>query len=163
MLRRALGWLVFACVFAAAVGPSSADDAPDVKTLRARMADAAGKAPGNFRETILGHGSFELKEITYRLGDDVRRTFDRGPVHEERGMYHGERWHQDANGLTIVDEAEPDSPRADTLRTTVARVTTPVDAYLIAQLNVRGHGTREYVDPQTYLRLREDSIEADGT
>jgi len=51
----------------------------------------------------------------------------------------------------------------DTMTATVTRVREPFDAYVIADLNVRGYGTRSYVDPQTWLLVRNDVIRAAGT
>ena len=124
----------------------------------------AGPRPDNYREKIVGAGTLgETHETTLRRGDDRRYTFDRGLVHYESGTYKGERWHQNVNGLTIVDEPEPGESRRDPVTTTVKRVSAPVDAYVITALNVRGNGTREYVDPKTYLSVRVESLQTGHT
>ena len=42
-------------------------------------------------------------------------------------------------------------------------MTTPVDAYVLSSLNNRSQGTRDYVDPKTYLTLRRERLDPHGT
>jgi len=148
-----------AFVLALGVGvPAGAQDALlDAATLRARIAAAEGPVPANFRETIAG----PTTRTTYHRGTDVRTVFQRGPIHTEAGSYHGERWIQDANGLTAVDEPAPAPPLPPA--PTVKRVAQPFDAYVIESLDAAGYGTREFVDPATSRVLRVEQIAPIGT
>jgi predicted aspartyl protease len=101
--------------------------------------------------------------MTFRLGDDVRHTFDRGGIHSESGTYHGEDWVQDENGLVIADAKDPGKAVPDKVTTTVRRVSTPVDAYVVSELNVRSAGTRRYYDPATFRLLRIEDVGPEGT
>lgn len=140
---------------------------PDAATLRAQVDAAKGAEPANYRDTIVETGSYTGRTIHYQIGKDYRETDDEGPVHTEEGTFQGESWHLSANGLVVVEQPDPVNETVasggDRAVATVTRVTTPVDGYLIAELNRSGHGTRTYVDPVSHQPLREEIISARGT
>jgi predicted aspartyl protease len=78
-------------------------------------------------------------------------------------MLHGQRWHQNANGQTVMDQPDPGVATADKATTTLAAVATPVNGYVLATLNKRGEGTKEYVEAATWHVVRRDVISAAGT
>jgi predicted aspartyl protease len=78
-------------------------------------------------------------------------------------VYKGDRWHENENGHVVLDQADPGLESGETFTTTVTRVSTPVNAYVIANLNASGHGTREYIDPSSYFVVRRENIAPNGT
>jgi predicted aspartyl protease len=147
--------------------PADADTLPTADEIRAKNDAFTGPKPKNYRETIVALGepgtSAESRRTTFRSDDDVRHTFDSGGIHSEYGTYHGEDWVQNENGLVIADAKDPGKAVPDKITTTVRRVSTPVDAYVISELNVRSAGTRSYYDPVTFRLLRIEDVGPGGT
>jgi hypothetical protein len=163
---RSRAWvLVAALIFASPLlgAPAPADEpVSDAVTIRAHVRAAAGDVPSAYRETdeIAYSNGTTTVEHDYVRGKDHRYVYDSGPVHTEEGLLGGDEWSMNANGQVIVDDpddrsdlVEPDAPKD-----VVTPVKTPVDGYLIAAIDKRGRGTKEYVDPTTVARrpLRDD-------
>ena len=151
----------------AAILPAAADVAtasvPDVATLRAKVAAAEGTRPDRERITETSTaGGMTRKTVVLRAGKDVRADEVAGPFSTASGSFGGQRWRQNANGETILVQPEAGRASGEAETTTVTRVTTPADAYVIAQLNARGQGTKEYVDAATYRLIRHDDITPTG-
>jgi len=114
------------------------------------------------------HETFDVAGLhgtstTVRKGDDVAETDYTGPFTTASGTYKGQDWHQNENGQTVLDEADPGLAVADPTTTTVAAITTPVVGYVISDLNKRGHGSREYVDSSTWRVVRREYVSAAAT
>lgn len=162
-MRVMLALLFLLCAYSAPV-PGGADDLPTAKEIRDRAGAARGPVPANYRETIVGTGAVgDLRETTFHLGDDERKTFDHGGLHSESGTYHGERWEQDPNGLTVVAVKDPDTSIKDPIKTTVTHVTVPLDAYVISELNARNAGKRTFYDAATFHIVRIERVGPNGT
>jgi predicted aspartyl protease len=147
-------------------GVAAAPDAlvPDAQTLRARMAEAAGAPNLNFSETIVGTGNEgQVISTHYRRGEDELTAVTRGAIRTSYGTERGADWHQNANGITVPDLPDPGFVAHVKVVTTVKRVSSPLDAYVLTELNRSGYGMREYLDPDTGLVLRRDEISAAGT
>ncbi len=147
------------------VSARAADGAlPDAATIRARVT-AAAALPTAFRETtvtVTSNGTTTTRRRIER-GNDWREIVEQGPFHTESGQTKDDAWHQNDNGQTVIDEPEPGVAKADPTTTTVSRVSTPVDAYVVSELNLRGHGTRRFVDPATWRIVRREIVTANGT
>ena len=156
--------LLFLFCMASLCVPGSADELPAAAIIEAKSLAAAGPVPKNYSETVLGSGSLgDIKTVTYRAGDDSRTTSDRGGYHSERGTYHGENWRQDYNGLTYLVPKDPDEAAEDKPKTTVARVTRPVNAYLVTKSAADGSTTRTFYDPVSFHALRYEYGSAAGS
>ncbi len=143
--------------------PSVADTLPTAGEIEAKAAAAAPKLPDNYRETIVSTGTLgNRKTVRYQRGKDYRITRERGGVHTELGSFQGEAWYTTRNGLTLIDEAAAGKESDEKLVTTVARVSTPVDAYIVSHMNARKAGTRTYYDPVTFQTLRVETIDEYG-
>ena len=140
--------------------PAAAADVPDAATLRGLVDAAQGPVPANFRETVV---SGTTTRTTFHRGADVRAVVDRGPIRTEQGFYRWTRWHQDANGLTVIDDRVAAGVPPATTATVVKRVTAPVSGYLVESLDANGYGTRQFIDPETYAVMRTERIDAGGT
>jgi predicted aspartyl protease len=165
MRRWVLAPLAF-CVLAIVSGMPAAPDSvlPDAQALQAQMDVAMGPPSGNYRETIVGTGDEGVTVSSrYRRGDDELVTRTRGPIRTSYGTYRGTDWHQDANGISVADEPDPGPVARLKTTASVQRVSSPVDAYVLTELDGSGNGTRDYVDPASYLVLRHDQIGASGT
>jgi len=157
---------VAACVlvvFFALGSGARADDLPDALTLRAKSTAAYGAATPNGSETITSvNASFTTVRHSYHRGSDVLDVFDAGPIHTESGIIHGERWHQNDNGHTVIELPERAPPGAEPTTTTVTRVHTPIDAFVIATLTKNGSGSRDFIDAQTYFNVRRELLGPTG-
>jgi clan AA aspartic protease (TIGR02281 family) len=136
---------------------------PDLAAVRARVKAAAIK-PAAWRETIVSTSTDGLTTTVQNLhkGDDWRDIVERGPFHTEQGSIKGQAWHQNDNGQSVVDEPDPGHAAPEKTTTTLTRVNTPVEAYVVAELNAHGWGEKEYVDPATWLIVRDEEIGASG-
>lgn len=147
-------------------GPVGAADAvPDAATIRERMHAAAGPVAENFRETdetVTSNGTTTI-EHDFTRGKDHRYTYDAGPFHSEDGVFHGDAWHMNDNGQVVMDQSDPGEATTDKITTTVTAIQTPVAGYVIATLNARGHGTKEYIDGTTWHLVRRDRVSPNGT
>ncbi len=157
--------LFFACL----VLPYSivtADDVPDAATLHARVRTASGPDPDNYRETItwtLADGSL-AKQQTFQVGKDRRVTLDVGGIHSERGTFNGDAWHQNDNGLTVINEPDPLASKGPAKERGVVRsVMSPAPLLEIADVNSQGLGDKEYVDPASYHIVRDEWTDRGGT
>lgn len=156
--------LGFAVLLALGPGPARAEDAlPTLDAIRAKVR-AATALPSAYKETyviVSSDGSTNTTTSVVR-GDDERQATDVGPFHTESGTFKDQDWHQNDNGQTVIDQPDPGNAKPDPIATRVTRVAVPVDAYVIAKLNVRGQGTRDYVDPQTWRIVRHEVVTANG-
>lgn len=164
-VRAVLALLLLGCWGAVpALADAPAEALPDSATLRERVARAYGAVPDNYRDVIVGSGTLgAITTTTLRSGADSRVITERGISHTERGRSKGENWHQDANGLTVIDVNDPGNAVRDAITTTVKRVHEPVEAYVISSLDSREHGTRQFIDPVTYHTIRLETVTANGT
>lgn len=167
MPARVFSWLlivVFAAPVVAAAAPEDSGNALDLPTLRARIVAAHGKLPSRERVTeAYTRGGLSGKVVTTRDGNDSRIDNSYGPLMSARGEFHGQAWHQNENGETVLEQPEPGVATREATTTTVTRVTTPLDAWVIATLNAAKAGTKEYLDPKTYRILRFERVGPTGT
>ncbi len=141
----------------------AADALPDSQTLRDRSEAAHGPVAAAYKQIIDFTGTAASgTRFIYRRGADHREIVDAGPLHTETGMYGGDRWHLNANGHVVIDQDDPGLASKESLTTTVTRVSTPLDAYVIATLNAKGFGTREFFDPQTNYLVRREASAPNG-
>lgn len=159
-------WIV--PVLVSALVPTLAPPAaiPDAATLRERVLAARGPDPVNAAQTVtITAGGNAVAEHVYVLGSDVRITRDAGIIHEERGRFGNEQWHQNANGLTVFDGSSdapvgipgvPEPPGAGTVRAAGG-------SYVVSDVDANGLGVRETIDAATYRILKMEQIGRGGT
>ena len=143
----------------------SAQVVPDEATIREKIRAARGAVIETYRETdeiVRSNGSTTIEHDFVR-GKDYHYLFDTGPFHREDGVYRGEGWHMNDNGQVIVDEADPGQAVAETTAARVTAIHAPVEGFMLATLNARGHGTKEYVDGSTWYIVRRDAVTPNGT
>ena len=131
--------------------------APDALAIRARLASAEGTEPDRERlvETYT-LGGLAGKSVIIRHGADVRSDDVYGPLATAAGAHDGLKWHQNANGETVLEQPDPGHAVPEATTTSVERVASPLDAYVITERNAHGYGIVQYVDPATYRLLREE-------
>jgi predicted aspartyl protease len=168
-VKRALAFataLVALAVSAAGTAPAQ-QTALDEAAIRAKVKEAVGEYAESYREVddIAYSNGTSTTEHDYRRGKDFRYVFDSGPLHTEQGSYHGEVWYMNANGQVVFDDpADPDGPAdADAPKAVVTRIQAPVDGYLLARLDARGRGVKEYVDATTWQLVRRERVTPRGT
>ncbi len=142
----------------------------DAKTLAALVYSARGRVNShNYRETIEFTSGDSKGSIVYTLaGRSWSEQYDDGEYRTQRGVLRSSSWSQDPNGIVVVGEGfmgtGPDTGMpAPPPVGIVLRVSTPVDAWLVASLDRDGFGRKMYVDPQTFLPIRVDNVTVNGT
>ncbi|MBD5604625.1 MAG: clan AA aspartic protease, partial [Candidatus Eremiobacteraeota bacterium] len=163
MIRRlASAAIVVAWVGSASPAPA-ADDVPSADKIREHVLAVVGPPLASYRET-LDETAFGLRRhsVVVAAGADYREPTDAGPLHTASGVYHGQRWRQNANGETILAPPNPGLVAPESYTTSVRRVTTPVDGYVVSSLDRAGYGTKRYVEAATWHEVRTESIRASG-
>lgn len=160
---RAAKFALLCMIFA--MSPVGAQQGMDAVTLHQRMIEAQGKPPDQYREEIMttssATGTFLRRE--YHRGLDFRIISGSGPYQRQNGRIEAREWDQDANGITTIHELPPAEDRTDARRVTVTRVTQPVQAWRLADLDVHGYGTIQYIDPASFHLVRTGTVSATGT
>ena len=162
---RRVSCLLAALFVALPVAAHAQDAVPDVATIRERVRAATGALPAAWRQTTVTTSSNETTTTVTHVqrGTSWREVNATPPFHSERGAANDQAWHQNDNGQTIVDQADPGLATREATTTTVRAVHSPVEAYVIATLNGGGYGLKEYVDPTTWRVLRRESVGVNGT
>lgn len=140
----------------------AADDIPTADDLvaRSKAAAASDKRPETERESwVIRVTGLDGTLETVRRGADVATEMTLGPFRTAHGTDHGEKWHQNENGETILERPEP-SQAEHAVTQTVSRVREPVDAWLIVTTYASGHVQRSYYDPRTYQLVRLERVSA---
>ena len=143
---------------------ASPSEPADVAALRAKIRAARGRLPTAERvvETVVRNAA-TTRESTVRIGDDVRTTTASGPFQTARGTFQGQQWHQNFNGLTILDQERAGREARERRTVSLSHVTTPLVADVISDLDPKRHGTLTYVDPATSRVVRVDDVTATET
>ncbi len=161
---RRLAPLVLAALAAATRSVRAADAGctpPTPDALRTAIAAAIGKTPGSTSTTLVfSENGLAGRRVTLRDGADYVETTTVGPFRTARGSRHGTAWHQDENGQTILEAADPGHATGDPAVTTIACAAAPLAGYVVSVLDGAGYGSRAYVDSQTYRVYRQDLIAA---
>jgi clan AA aspartic protease (TIGR02281 family) len=165
MSRTTAAIVTILVVAASTIAGRAADDIPDSATIRARIAAATGVDHTAWHETYastFSNGTTMIEQVAHR-GRDVRVRLDYGPFHTESGSYKGQDWHQNDNGQTILDQPDPEAPIPEVTTTRVTHVHAPIDAYVVATLDRRAYGQRDYIDPATWHVVRRETLRPTGT
>jgi predicted aspartyl protease len=165
VLRRSGPVCVFALLVALVAPAGSApNEVPDPATIREKIRTAAGPVPETYRETDETVSSNGMTTVEHDFVSPAGRryTFDTGRLHSERGVSGTDAWHMNDNGQVILDQPDPGLATREQTTTTVQAIHTPVEGYVIATLNVQGHGTKDYVDAATWRIVRREQLTANG-
>lgn len=140
-------------------GPVSAEGLPTAEMIRKKIAAAAGTPPKKMTMVVTydRHGT-RGRRTSFRIGDDARSTIEEAPFAYQYGEFEKQAWHQNENGQTVLDQADPGLAKADTMTTTIVPIVVPVVGYLISSLNSAGFGSREYVEAATSHVVRADEV-----
>ena len=157
--------LSLATIGAASPSPEpSASVPPDVAQLRAKIDAARGKRPVNERIVeVFDEDGRASTRTTIREGDDERVREVDGPFVTESGTFGGQNWHQNENGLTVLDQPRHGGEAEEKRTLTLRHITSPIVADVIADLDPKGDGTKTYVDPATSRIVRIDRIRPNET
>jgi len=163
--RRTISYLALvplavACFGVASPSPDASPSVPaDVVQLRAKIEAARGKHPVDERivEAFDQDGRTSTR-TTIREGDDVRVREVDGPFVTESGTFGGQDWHQNENGLTVLDQPRRGGEAEERRTVSLTHITSPIVADVIADLDPKGDGTKTYVDPATSRIVRFDRI-----
>jgi hypothetical protein len=159
-MARSFGSVLFAFALAASACPArAAGSVPTSAEIEAKVRAAAGPAIPSYREVVdsMG-GGVAMHAVTLRSGRDYREEIDDGPLHTAYGSIGGQAWRQNANGETILMQADPGLAVPDATTETVTPIDSPANGYLVSSLDVRGEGLKRYVDGATWHVVRVDSV-----
>jgi len=133
---------------------------PGTKALTLNDVIARAKAAAEFSSStkteiedwdLVAEGLSGTQTIA-RRGRDFTVTTRLGPFLTERGRAANQPWHQDENGVTVLDHDRSERVTAHSLE----RVSTPVEAYVVLETLASGHVLRSYYDPRTFVLLRRE-------
>ena len=132
---------------------------PDAAALRALVAAAEGPTPESERlvETY-NVGGLIGRTVVVRHSANERSDDVYGALRTSAGIYNGLRWHQNANGETVLEQPDPGRVVVEPAKTSVSLGGKPASDYVIAELDAHGYGTRQYVDMQTYRITRDERV-----
>lgn len=138
--------------------PARSPAEPTAADIVARNRSATGserrEEPERERWTVRSAGLTGTLE-SVRDGNDNVMTTQLGPFRSQRGSFHGQRWHQNDNGETVLERLEPSqSERVAT--DGVSRVHDPVEAWAVTTTFASGHTLRSFYDPRTFLLVRTE-------
>jgi predicted aspartyl protease len=159
---RAFFAFALACLMCtAAPRPGGADQVPTAAEILAHVREAAGRPPATERVHIaIVRGDLNGERTVIRRGQDWVETSRVGPFSTARGRLRGYGWHQNENGITVIDGAAGDAPIGDSAASERGASVSVGDAndYVLAELDADGYGTKTFVEPATWRVVRQDTI-----
>jgi predicted aspartyl protease len=143
--------------------PSPAPAAPltaaDI-VARAKAADKAASPPSEIQDWALTRAGLAGTQHVVRRGDDLCETTVEGPFTTRSGRLGATAWHQNENGYTIVDVAEP-SQAAHPISETVKGPQPASPRYVVSRTLSSGLTERTFYDPADFVVMRRE-YERDG-
>ncbi len=160
MRRPLLAQLTALAFLASALPPATAATLapmPSAADLLARekAADKAALPATEVEDWTFTSGGLSGTEHILRRGDDTSETIVQGPFTTRRGTLGGKAWHQNENGYTIVDVAEP-SQATHAVAQSVVRTATPANRYVVSQTLSSGLVERTFYDPADLVVVRRE-------
>jgi len=162
---KAVATALALAALAAMALPARAQDSATVDELLARNRIASGmerRSESERESWTFRAGGLSGTLETLRRGSDILSTTMLGPFHSEHGIERGQRWHQNDNGETVLDRADP-SQSERVVAQAVARVREPLDGWELTTTYGSGHVLRDYYDARTYLLVRKEKTIAGQT
>ncbi len=149
----------------ASPSPSPAATAPSEAARLRETVDAARGVRPKAERVIeeFSENDRTQKRTTVRLGDDFRVNDDDGPFTTMYGKFGGQGWHQNENGLTVLDQPRKGVEARERRVESVRHVTSPIVADVIVDLDPKGDGTKTFVDPATHRIVRFERITPNET
>lgn len=163
--------LMFAlAAFAVSIAPAFAQEpasgpnpTPEELIARSKAAEDTERRPDAEHEVwAIRLANLEGTLELLRRGDDSITQTSLGPFRTARGVSRGQHWHQNENGETVLDRAEPSQVERPVSQT-VERVHDPVEAWLLTTTFSSGHVSRFFYDPRTYYVIRTEKTVAGHT
>jgi hypothetical protein len=137
---------------------------PTPAELKAHVEAARGTQPVSSREVDeTRQGGLVVHSVLVTAGDDYREDEVNGPVDTSSGRFGGQRWRQNANGQTVLEQPDPGEVAPERRVASVSRIATPVDGYVLSNLDAHGLGTKRYIEAATWHVVREDDIRVSMT
>jgi hypothetical protein len=144
---------------------AGAQDAPSPDDLLAKNRVASGaehRPQAEIEHWAVQRGAVDASLQTVRNGSDTKSVTVAGPFTTARGESGGQRWHQNENGETILDEPEPSQAEV-TVSQTVEHVSQPIAAWSLTTTYQSGHVVRNYYAAASYLLVRQETTAAQST
>ncbi|MBV9647733.1 MAG: aspartyl protease family protein [Candidatus Eremiobacteraeota bacterium] len=115
------------------------------------------------KATVWVRNGTTFRRTVWRRDKDYREDDQNGPFETQSGNYHGQRWRQDENGVTLLVQRDPGNERANQETSVVRRVQQPVDGYVIETRDAQRHTRRVFVDGASWRIVREEVATPNAT
>ncbi len=93
-----------------------------------------------------------------RRGEDYVETSVLGPFTTMRGSVGGKNWHQNENGITVLEEPEPAQSATPEPKRTLSRIAQPRDLWLVTSRLQNGAVAKTYYDFADLAIVREEIV-----
>jgi hypothetical protein len=153
----ALAALVCAALLSVHV-PARADATAEAFLARVKAEYAAARPKAEISEATLTTSGLSGTQRAVRRGEDRVETTILGPFTTLAGSVGGKAWHQDENGITVLEEPEPAPTAAPVPESRLVRVAQPRDLWLVTTELRKGETQKRYYDPQDLSLVREELV-----
>jgi hypothetical protein len=156
MIRRAAACLLAGALLSSGSGPLLAASPLTASELllREKAALKAALPASEVEDWTISEQGLTGTEHVVRRGQDESATLVLGPFTTRSGKVGGTAWHQNENGYTILDVAEP-SQAARALAPSLARTAQP-DRYVVTEMLSNGLLRRTFYDPADLTVVRRE-------
>jgi predicted aspartyl protease len=122
---------------------------------REKAAEKAALPASETEDWTFTRGGLTGTEHKIRRGDDSSDTTVEGPFTTRSGSFAGKAWHQNENGYTIVDVAEP-SQVSHAISQSLTSETAPRKRYMVSQTLSSGLTERTFYDEADFVVERRE-------
>ncbi len=132
--------------------PTPSPSLSDVLARAGAAAQDALSSKGEIEQWGVSMEGLSGSQAIVRRGKDFTSVTRLGPFTTARGRIGARDWHQDENGITVVDQVPTDR----LVTRSFERVSEPVEAYAVLETFASGRERRSYYDPKTYVLERRE-------
>jgi predicted aspartyl protease len=159
MRRTFLARLAAIAIVLPALLPITTPAAPQLSAdeilAREKAADKAALPASEIENWTFSRGGLTGTERIVRRGDDSSDTTTEGPFRTRRGSLGGKAWHQNENGYTIIDVAEP-SQAARAVAQSVTHPAAFAHRSIVSQTLSSGLTERTFYDDADFVVVRRE-------
>ena len=156
MTSTARACLLICCLLGAASGRAGATPLTAADILaREKAADKAALPGSEVEDWAVSRMGLSGTEHVARRGDDESTSLVEGPFTTRSGKLAGKAWHQNENGYTILDIAEP-SQAAHAVSQTLRQLPAPANRYVVTQVMSTGLVERTTYDATDFVPVHRE-------
>jgi predicted aspartyl protease len=157
MTSLARAGLLICCLLGTAHAPAGAAPVLTAADILARekAADKAALPGSEVEDWAVSRMGLSGTEHVIRRGEDESTTLIEGPFTTRSGKLAGQAWHQNENGYTILDIAEP-SQTAHAVSQTLRLLAAPANRYVVTQVMSNGLLERTTYDATDFVPVHRE-------